>query len=619
MSPPRSGPRGNATVTNGSRRDGLILAALAAGSFAWFLLPYGLGGYGLPLGPDAPVYLWWIRVVGVDGLSAVGHRPGVPALALAARGTLGLSEVEIVAALAGVLGVATGLASAALLRAGRGRRAAWTLAGVLAGTFAVHLAAGYLANLAFAATFLGAAAMLAAGTRRGAVGAAVVLGAGGLAHPLFFLVGGGVLLLSATLAWRRDRAEAIRVGGAALGAGALLGVGSLALLAGPGHLEVDTSKDAFLRRAGLTDELRAAYLDRFLHRSARYVQWASVPLGVAGLRPAEGFVGRFLRAWGLVTVVGITVSLATGIAPADRFVTFGFVVPLLAALGLVRLWDALGARPAIAAAATGALTIAMLAGAWIAWDRQAPFMSELEVRRITQASAWIDLAEPSTALVFPVNDDDASVTFLATRAGNVIRAAVPPSRIRDVVVVVPAPRDPADDVRRALTRVTLADATTAIAEREGSHLDVLLAPFDRVGLGEATAQGSPWRRVSTGVFVSGAMGGDALSSPATPLEPSSPAKIAWAMVATLALLGVAGYGWSRAAVSDGVNAAAISPAVGAAALTISALVLERIGMPLDGSGVTEVLASTLGGGSGYLVWLVLERRTDTRSMPEVDE
>ncbi|MGZ8612691.1 MAG: hypothetical protein ACXWX0_10550, partial [Actinomycetota bacterium] len=441
----------------------MLLVALAAGLLAWFLLPYALSGFVFPLGPDAPVYLWWIRLAGVDGLSAVGHRPGVPALALAVRGSLGLSEVQAVAALEGALGVATGLASAALVRAGGGRRAAWVLGGVLAGTFAVHLAAGYLANLAFATAFLAAAAMLAGGTRRGAVGAAVVLGAGGLAHPPFFLVGGAVLLLSATFAWRGDRAEAIRVGGAALGAGALVGVGLLALLPGPRPLEVDTSKDAFLRRAGLAGELRAAYLDRFLNRWTRYVQWASVPLTVAGLRPAEGFVGRFLRAWGLVTVAGIATSLATGIAPADRFVTFGFVVPVLAALGLARLWDALGARRVIAVATTGALTIAMLAGAWIAWDRQTPFMSELEVRRITQASAWIDLAEPPAALVFPVNDDDASVTFLATRAGNVIRAAVPPARIRDVVMVVPTPVRAADDVRRALTRVTLDDATTAIA------------------------------------------------------------------------------------------------------------------------------------------------------------
>ena len=554
-----------------------------------------------------------MRLAGVDGLSAVGHRPGIPALALAVRGASGLSAVQVVAALQGALGVATGLAAAALVRAGGARRASWILAGLLSGTFAVHLAAGYLANLGFAAAFLAAAAMLARGGRAGAVGAAAMLGAGGLAHPLFFLVGAGVLLLSAALAWRVDRAEALRVGGAALGGGVLLGAGLLALLIGPGPLEVDTSKDAFLRRAGLTDELRAAYLDRFVHRWTRYVQWASVPLAVAGLRPAVGFVGRFLRAWGLVTIVGVAVSLATGIAPADRFVTFGFVVPVLAALGVVRLWDALGIRRALASALAGALTLAMLAGAWIAWDRQEPFLRELEVRRVTDAGRWLGGGRTDTALVFPVNYDDPAVTFLATRAANVIRAAVPPERIRDVVVVVPAPPGEADAVRRALTRITLEDAARASADRDG-RLDVLLAPFDRVDLAETSAPGSPWRRVSTGVFLSPAeaVPGDV---PSSPLERSSPLGIGGATMAAIALLGVVGFGWARATGCDVPAAAALSPAAGAAAVTISAIALERLGLPLDGSAPVGALASGLAAAGGYGLWLVLERRARARAAP----
>lgn len=583
-------------------------------------MPFALGGFRFPLGPDAPVYLWWIRLAGVDGLSAVGHRPGAPALALAAGGALGLSDVQIVTALEGALGVATGLASAALLRAGGARRLVWVLGGVLAGTFAVHLAAGYLANLAFAVAFLAAAALLAAGTRRSAVGAAAVLGAGGLAHPLFFLVGGAVLLLSAAFAWRRDRAEALRIGGAALGAGAIVGVGLLALLPGPRPLEVDTSKDAFLRRAGLTGELRAAYFDRFVHRWARYVQWASVPLAIAGIRPAEGFLGRFLRAWGLVTIVGIAVSLATGIAPADRFVTFGFVVPLLASLGLARLWDRLHARRAVAVVTTGVLAAAMLAGAWIAWDRQDPFMSPLEVARVTDAGLFVSGAAPDTALVFTVNDDDPEVTFLATRAANVIRAAVPPDRIRDVVVLVP-PLDGPDvpPVRGALARLSLADAEAATAARNGRHVDVLLAPFDRVDLAEATAPGSAWHRVNRGVFLTpDAI--DAIGRPSTfdPLRPSSPSGIALATLATFALLAVTGYGWSRTAISDAGNAGALSLAFGAAAITIVAIALERLGVPLSGTA-GPIAVSALSGGSGYLAWFVLERRAGSHPAPQVEE
>ncbi|MFM8945008.1 MAG: TldD/PmbA family protein, partial [Actinomycetota bacterium] len=40
-------------------------------------------GWHTPVGPDAPVYLWWARIAGVEGLSAVGERVGEPALALA--------------------------------------------------------------------------------------------------------------------------------------------------------------------------------------------------------------------------------------------------------------------------------------------------------------------------------------------------------------------------------------------------------------------------------------------------------------------------------------------------------------------------------------------------------
>jgi hypothetical protein len=578
------------------------------GLVVWFLLPYVLGGFRFPLGPDAPVYLWWMRLAGHDGLSAVGHRPGVPALALSISGTLRLSEVQAIAALECVLGVCVGLASAVLVRASRTGRAAWALAGLLAGTFAVHLAAGYVANLAFAAAFLAAAAVLAQGNRRGAVAAAALLAAGGLAHPLFFLLGAGILSLSAALAWRIDRAEALRVGGAVLGGGALLGVGLLALLAGPGPLEVDTSKDGFLRRAGMTAELRSAYVDRLKHRWTRYVQWASIPLAVVGLRQAQGFVGRFLRAWGVVLVAGVIVSLATAFAPADRFITFGFVVPILAALGLVRLWGWLGRRRWLAVLITGGLSIAMLAGAWIAWGRQEPFMSELEVARVTAANGSVALTRSGTALVFLVNDADPSLTFLATRAANVIRATVPPDRIRDVVILVPPAPETTDPIRDALSRVTAGDEAAA----GDPSVTVLLAPFDRVDL--ATAPET--QRVARGVFMDPAYRG--ADQPVRPLDPSSPAGIAWATVLTFGLLVLAGYGWARAAIADAFDAGVIAPVFGMAAITIVAIVLERVGAPLAGTW-GPVAVSLLACGGGYLAWLVLERRAQARASPQIEE
>ncbi len=178
------------------------------------------------------------------------------------------------------------------------------------------------------------------------------------------------------MAWRRDRPEAIRVAGAALGGAAIAGAGLLWLLAGPPPPVVDTSRDAFLRRAGLGAELRSAYVDRFVHRWTRYVQWASLPLAVVGLRHAEGFLRRFLGAWLIATAAGVGVGLATGWFPADRFITFGFAVPILAAIGLARVVHLLGERRRLAVALVAAATVAMLAGAFIAWNRQEPFLTE---------------------------------------------------------------------------------------------------------------------------------------------------------------------------------------------------------------------------------------------------
>jgi len=556
------------------------------------------------VGPDAPVYLWWSRLGGAEGLSAIAHRPGVPALSLVLEGTLAISVVQATASLEVVLGVAVGLSAAALVRR-RGGAVGSALAGLLAGTFAVHLAAGYVANLITAAAFLAAGALLDDPRRRAAVLAAVVLAGGGLAHPQFLLLCVAILLVAAALAWRCDRREAFRIAGTAAGGAAALGIALLAVRPGAPPLEVDTSKDAFLRRVGLTSELRSAYLDRFVHRWTRYVEWVSVPLAAIGFTTPNGNAGRILRSWFVLTFAGVAFALVTGRLPADRFVTFGFAIPILAALGLVRLWRRLERHRALAVVVTAALTITMLAGSAIAWNRQDPFISEDEARALVLANEAVSRLEPGTPLAFLVNEPDDTVSFLATRAGNVIRAGVPPGRIRDVVVVVP-PLDArtGSGERDALEAVTARDLAAAEDRAGRSAAVIVLTPFDEVDRPSDAIQIGP-------LVTGGARGVD-------PLEPESAARIAWAAIATLALLWAAGYGWARIGLADTITAAAAAPAIGAAMLILVATALDALGVPLGGA-IGALAASALAGGGGYLIRFVLERRAGSGATPQVEE
>ena len=55
--------------------DAFLVVALALVLLGWFLGPFAARGAGFPVGPDAPVYLWWSRLAGAEGLSAIAHRP----------------------------------------------------------------------------------------------------------------------------------------------------------------------------------------------------------------------------------------------------------------------------------------------------------------------------------------------------------------------------------------------------------------------------------------------------------------------------------------------------------------------------------------------------------------
>ena len=616
-----------------TRTDLIVLGGLTSGLLVWYVGLFVVRGFSYPVGPDAPVYLWWTRLAGHDGLSAVS-RPGVPAAALVLQGTLHLPLTAVLSALECLLGTAAGLGAAALVRQppvppsgrvarvdadDREHRATWMLAAALAGTFAVHLAAGYLASLAFAALFLAAAAALAMATVRATVAAGLLLGAAASTHPLFLLLGIPTLIVAAAQAWRRDRAEVRRLIAASVAGGAVFAAEAVALLVGPGQLKAITSRDGVLRSTGLNDVLRSAYQYRLIHRWTRYVQWASIPLAVYGLRETGGFVRRFLIAWAVVSLGGIVIGVATGMFPADRFITFGYVVPILAAYGVVRLWRALSLRRIVATAVAGGLVVAMTAGAFIAWGRQEPFVTTPEVEAVTEAGRFASVAPPGTPLLFVVNDRDATATFLATQAANVIRAALPPDRIRDAAVVVPYPLvgRPATRERIALARITSKQAEQVVRAAATPPLTFLLTPFNRIDRPPPSMT-----RVADGVYIESGSTEPGLQQgtprPVDPLEPSSRGQILLTTIASLFLLLVAGFGWAGTFTAESVTRLMLALPCGMAALVLSGIVLERLGMPLTGwAGPT--LVSALACGSGYFARFLLERRAGPKSSSEVHE
>ncbi|MEP6477448.1 MAG: hypothetical protein ABJC60_09265 [Actinomycetota bacterium] len=593
----------------------------------WFLWLFVAHDLRFPVGPDAPVYLWWMRAAGHSGLSVVGQRPGTPAFMLAVAGALHLSPVSATAGIEVAAGVAVGLASCAFARACEGvSRAAWVLGGVLAGTFAVHLVAGYLSNLLFAVAFLGACAALCDERRRGTLAAAVLLGAGGLAHPQFFVPGAAILLLVAgwALLIRSDESEFARIAWA-VGCGACLVVLALAsMVLGPAVLPVDTSRDGFMRRAGLRDLVRAAYADRFVHRWTRYVQWLSLPLAAAGSLRVGGTGRRILRAWLVVIVAGIPVGLLTGLFPADRLITFGYAVPILAGFGTVWLYRRLGstrAGPRLAAAACAGLVATMSAGSLIAWNRQAPFVTGAQVTQLQVLNRYVAGTPADATIVVRVDSGDETATFAATQAANLIRASVPPDRIADVHVEVATDQTSGlpDEERRLLSEVTAREARQAIADANGrvlfARLDVFF-PFDLIK-GPPSADGlavAPGVRIDVQGFEA-----QPAPEPIDPLEPSSPWGIVGASAMVLAMVWVVGYGWART-VTDRTAAVALAPAFGAAAVTLVAVVAERAGLPLDG-WVGPTLVSALAGGGGYFCRLRLgtQGQTVAEPPPEIEQ
>ena len=390
----------------------------------------------------------------------------------------------------------------------------------------------------------------------------------------------------------------------------------LATVAGARPIHAETSRDGYLRRAGLDTQLIDAYRERFRLRAARYVQWISVPLAVAGTTTADGFLLRFLISWLVVMAIGIPVGYVTGWLPPDRLVTFGFAVPIAAALGLVWVHRRLGARPWLARALVVVLAGWMIAGALLAWGRQRPFITTREVARTAWAMIYAEaITGAGTPIVVLVDDDDDTASFLAARAANILRAAAAPERARDLYVFVGRATDffagrptrRANPEYEALSRHTLASIPD-----DPDRLVLVLRQFYR---GSDAADHPRLHEFTDGIWASedemihfrGTDQPRRLS-----WRPSNPPAIVFATLSILALLAVLGLGFALVVFDDLVTAIAAAPAFGAAALTLTAVALDRLGLRLAELPVA-LAASALAGLGGFALLLVTKRKRDRQA------
>jgi hypothetical protein len=585
-----------------------------------------LGGHGLPIGPDGPVYVWWTRYVDAEGLGVLPGRFGVPSVTLIVGSMFRTEPLQTVALLGPVLAAATGLAAAAtvdmllgpnLIRSGA--------AAVLTAGWAGHLAAGYLGTLAVAALFLcaiGAFGLAERSWRAVALGAGLVAAAA-LSHrpllvlPVAILAGALIVLAPDAFRRRREGATLLETGVGRVAAGAIVGVATgiaLDIVAGPDPSRrlVETSQDAFLRTHGLDDLLRRQFRLRLAADAQRsaFPLVAGAVLGVAGIarraweRTSES---RFLLAvagsWAVLSLAGVAALLAVG-GPANRLATFAFFIPLIAAVGFESLVHRRGAGPAMAALAT----LAMVAVSMYGWYRQEPFIEQTEVETVEAAAETINALPRGIPLVFLVDTDMKAAAFHVTRFANVIRTAVPKDRIADVRLAVGLPDDYLSG-RPTITGNREHDRLSAsyLAETRipGTASTVFVVePFNRPGFIAAARSGSS---VAPGVVA--LRGGPSIpSKPGTASvartegkDPPGlgPVALTGMSIGALALLALVGAGWARWGLPGAppVAVVAAAPSVGLATLILSAAIAQFVGISAGGPG--GVGAAILGAAVGY--------------------
>jgi hypothetical protein len=509
---------------------------------------------GAPIGADTPVYVWWARLIGAAGASTIAFRPGLPVATEVVARTFGLPEGAVVAGLGCALIAMVGLAASALLRSG-GERSRVALIGlILTGLFGTYLAAGHLSNAVFAALFVLALAFQLEQRAIASVLAAALLGAAGLAHPDFLWLAVAILAVAAALAViAGSRREGTSIAVIGLAGAGVTAVGLLVASAGSVAFDVPTSLDVFLLQTHQIDRLHQLFLERFVPKVAGYALWAWLPLAAVAIPKLRGRLGRLLVAWSAVTLVGVVAGLAGQWFPPHRVVAFAFCLPAVAAVGI----GVIGDRLPRLATPVAVIAVALIATSAVSlWVRAPRPYTDPATNAVTAVAPTVLLTSGTVVVDLPADRDATAVAVI--RSLNLLRAAVPGDRVRDVVLRYPAPSD-GDTDALSLWRATEDAAVGALANGSATEMTAPVSP----------PSAPPMRVVDT--FL---------------------ATIAW-----LAVCGLAGSGWCLAAGHRGVALVERATGTGLAGLILAGLALDQLGLRLASRPVSigVVAAVTIAG------------------------
>jgi hypothetical protein len=633
------------------RGVGAVLLVAAALLFAYVVI-YPLFGLKVTIGSDTPVYVWWARLGGAVGMGPLGSgtRPGVVGLVATLARVTPAPAAGVVAALLPAFAVTTGLAAGALADVALGPdRVRFVLVASFTGAYLSLLTDGYVSTLGFGAAFVGALACFAAALPgpgdaarpRPGTGALVAAGglvaAAGLSHPLFLVVAAGVLgtglvaMVPGALRQHRSGTGFGSLGVVRILVAAVAGVAAVALgllsAGGFAAAPVETSRDAFLRKAGLGSVLRASYVHKLRHdfpwyRVATVVGLAATALGVAR-RATRDAADRWALFWGamlgwiVVSAAGVVLLLAGTSAPGQRLLAFCLALPILAGVGLAGIWgharsddagahneeaggDAARRSRLVRRVAVVCAACLFLGLAWGRWLGLRPLFSPQQLTQARDAGIALIRTPSGTPLAVVVDPRGAQPSELAIRNDAYLRDEVAVRDIPHVHVVMGS----VPDVLAGRPTVTGDREYDAYSRMSVSGLRGLPAPlalslrsFDARAYAEALA--TPGHSVPAPGMV--ALPPSVVRTPidvttTVPTQvgpgPQSPWLPVWEGVLVLALAALAG--WPLGALLVGgagpTARAALAPSLGFAALTLASVAIDGVGLHLSSAGGWAALA-----------------------------